>query len=141
MRFSQLDGLTVGVWGAGVETRSFARQVAARLPRTRIAVLVREERHDARAEPERTARAPELTEQATIVGADRAVEALRACDVLVRSPGVSIHRPELRALGVGGLPVVTAPGLWLAERGGRNMIGATLTKGKSRRESLIAHQV
>jgi UDP-N-acetylmuramoyl-L-alanine---L-glutamate ligase len=141
MRFSQLDGLTIGVWGAGVETRSFGRQVAARLPRARIAVLVREERHDARAERERTLDAPELTRDAVIVGPDRAVEALRRCEVLVRSPGVSIHRPELRALAAHGLPIATPTGLWIAERGGRNMIGVTATKGKSTTASLIAHLV
>lgn len=140
MRFSQLDGLTIGVWGAGVETRSFGRQLAARLPRARIAVLVREERLDARAQREETLHVPELPAQA-IIGPERAVEALRYCDVLVRSPGVSIHRPELRALAARGVPIVTPTGLWIEEREGFNIIGVTATKGKSTTASLIAHLV
>ncbi|HWK27935.1 MAG TPA: UDP-N-acetylmuramoyl-L-alanine--D-glutamate ligase [Solirubrobacter sp.] len=126
MRFSALDGLRIGVWGAGLETRSFARHVAAELPRARIAVVVLERPEDA----------PELTDGATVVGAAGAVDALRGCDALVRSPGVSIHRPELRALRI---PVVTPTGLWMAERGGRQVIGVTATKGKSTTSALIAH--
>jgi UDP-N-acetylmuramoylalanine--D-glutamate ligase len=124
VRFSQLDGLTVGVWGAGAETRSFAHLAAERLPRARIAVVVLEEPADA----------PELTDGAQVVDASRARDALRSCNVVIRSPGVSIHRPELR-----GLPTTTPTGLWMAERHGRRVIGITGTKGKSTIASLAAH--
>src|SRR4051794_28902390 len=115
MRFSDLNGLTIGVWGAGLETRSFARHVAAKLPRARIAVVVLEQAADA----------PELTDGARVVDAPGAADALAGCDILVRSPGVSIYRPEIR------IPTTTPTGLWLAERAGRNVIGLTATKGKS----------
>ena len=126
MRFSELDGLAVGVWGAGLETRSFARLLRERLPRARIAVVVLEA----------PAEAPELTDGATVVDAAHAAEALTACDILVRSPGVSIYRPELA-----GVPTATPTGLWLAEREGRNVIGVTATKGKSTTAKLIAHLI
>ncbi|MBE2320351.1 UDP-N-acetylmuramoyl-L-alanine--D-glutamate ligase [Solirubrobacter sp. CPCC 204708] len=125
MRFSALDGLTIGVWGAGLETRSFARHVAAQLPRARIAVVVLEEPADA----------PELTDGARVVDASGA-DALRGCDVVVRSPGVSIYRPELR-----GLRTTTPTALWMAEREGRRVIGVTATKGKSTTSKLIAHLI
>lgn len=131
MRFSALDGLRVGVWGAGVETRSFAQSLDAYLPRARIVVVVLEEPVDA----------PELTEGARIVDAAHAVDALRGCDILVRSPGVSIHRPEVRAVVANGTPTATPTGLWLAERQGRCTIGVTATKGKSTTASLIAHLI
>src|SRR5689334_14152513 len=126
MRFSALDGLTLGVWGAGLETRSFARHVAERLPRARIAVVVLEE----------PAEAPELTDGARVVEAAGAAEALAGCDVVVRSPGVSVYRPELR-----GLRTTTPTALWMAERAGRDVIGVTATKGKSTTSKLIAHLV
>lgn len=131
MRFSELDGHSIGVWGAGVETRSFARVLRSSLARARIAVVVLEDAPDA----------PELTADARVVSAGEAVEALKACDVLVRSPGVSRHRPELQAITALGTPIVTPTGLWLAERGGRNTIGITATKGKSTTASLVAHLV
>jgi UDP-N-acetylmuramoylalanine--D-glutamate ligase len=124
VRFSQLDGLTVGVWGAGLETRSFARHLRERLPRARIAVVVLEAPADA----------PELTDGARVVDAAGVSEALRACDIVVRSPGVSIYRPELA-----GLTTCTPTGLWMAEREGRDVIGVTATKGKSTTAKLIAH--
>ena len=126
MRFSALDGLRIGVWGAGLETRSFARHLADKLPRARITVVVLEEPADA----------PELTGGAVIVDAAGAVDALRDCDVVVRSPGVSIYRPELR-----GLKTTTPTALWMAEREGRDVIGVTATKGKSTTSKLIAHLI
>jgi UDP-N-acetylmuramoylalanine--D-glutamate ligase len=59
--------------------------------------------------------------------------------VVVRSPGVSIHRPELRAVLASGTPVTTATALWLAERGGEGVIGVTGTKGKSTTAALACH--
>jgi UDP-N-acetylmuramoylalanine--D-glutamate ligase len=131
-RFSELDGATVGVWGAGREIRSFAAQLARRLPAARIAVAAFDgpppvDVHEA------------LGSGARVVTGPEAAEALGDCDVVVRSPGVSIHRPELRALAVAGVPTRTATGLWLGERDGRRVIGVTGTKGKSTTAALTCH--
>ena len=131
MRFSELEGKTIGVWGVGRETRSFARHAAAKLRNARLVLVVLEERGE-------VVNGPGL-EDARIVGPDRAVEELAGCDVLVRSPGVSIHKPALRALARRGLTITTGTGLWLAERAGERVIGVTGTKGKSTTATLIAH--
>lgn len=133
MRFSDLEGAAVGVWGAGREIRSFAAQLEQRLPSARIAVLAFDS-PPGREEIE-SLRAPEAE---VVVGAGLA-EALGHCDVVVRSPGVSIHRPEMSALRGKGVPIATATGLWLAERGGRGVVGITGTKGKSTTASLAHH--
>lgn len=139
LRFSDLAGQQVAVWGAGLETRSFARQLAAHLPTARIAWLIVED--DApgplptpEAEPELLAGGAQV-----LRAADVAATLPGAADVLVRSPGVSIHRAEVVAIHAAGIRTATATGLWLAERGGRNVIGVTATKGKSTTASLIAH--
>lgn len=134
MRFSELDGAAVGVWGAGREISSLARQLERRLPSARIAVI------GVDASPDDGVRALAAATGARIVsGAAEAAAALAECDAVVRSPGVSIHRPELVALRDGGTPVTTATALWLAERGGRGVIGITGTKGKSTTAALTAH--
>ncbi|MGA2320498.1 MAG: UDP-N-acetylmuramoyl-L-alanine--D-glutamate ligase [Solirubrobacteraceae bacterium] len=133
MRFSELDGASVGVWGAGREIRSFAEQLRRRLPAARITVAAFDE--TPAAEVGATLMAP----GARIVTAAEAAGAFAGCDVLVRSPGVSIHRPELRAVRASGVPVTTATALWLAERGGRGVIAVTGTKGKSTTAALVYH--
>jgi UDP-N-acetylmuramoyl-L-alanine---L-glutamate ligase len=127
MRFSELDGRSIGLWGLGRETRSLAEQARARLPGARIEVLVADEGSD--------------LDGVRVVPQADAVAALRGCDVVVRSPGVSIHRPEIHVLAEHGVRVVTATGLWLAEREGRRVIGVTGTKGKSTTATMVAHLV
>lgn len=129
MRFSDLDGQAIGVWGVGREIRSFASHVRARLPAARIVAVVTED-------PADDVRGG-VGSEARVVGAADAFAALSGCDVLVRSPGVSIYRPELRALAAHGLPVATPTGLWLAEREGMRVIGITGTKGKSTTATLV----
>jgi UDP-N-acetylmuramoylalanine--D-glutamate ligase len=133
VRFSELDGARVGVWGAGREVRSFADQMARRLPSARIAVIALD------AEPDADVRTLLAAPDARVVCGDEVLPALSECDAVVRSPGVSIHRPELRTLTERGIPVATATGLWLAERGGRGVIGITGTKGKSTTSALTTH--
>jgi UDP-N-acetylmuramoylalanine--D-glutamate ligase len=133
VRFSELDGLRVGVWGAGREIGSFAGQLSRRLPSARIVVAAFD-----------TVPAGDVRETlgapgARVVTGEEIVEALAGCDVVVRSPGVSVHRSEMRALREHGTPVTTATALWLAERGGGGAIGVTGTKGKSTTAALAAH--
>jgi UDP-N-acetylmuramoyl-L-alanine---L-glutamate ligase len=130
VRFSDLDGATIGVWGVGTETRSFAAQLRRRLPDARIAAIVQDTAPAV--DPRAALDAPEAL---VAIGSDAAA-ALARCDVVVRSPGVSIHRPELAALRA---RVVTPTGLWLAEREGRGVVGITGTKGKSTTAALAFH--
>lgn len=132
MRFSDLEGASVGVWGAGREIRSFAEQLRRRLPEASITVIAFDS-------PASNSEIETIAEDARVAVGAGVVEALGECDVIVRSPGVSIHRPELEKLRELGLPIATATGLWLAERGGRGVIGFTGTKGKSTTAALASH--
>ncbi len=133
MRFSQLADRRVGVWGVAREARSLARLLGERLPGARLAVVAT----DAPAEPE--ALAPFLAAGAEPVHGAAILPALRGCDVVVRSPGVSVYRDELAALRAAGVPVATATGLWMAEPHAAPVVGVTGTKGKSTTATLIAH--
>lgn len=133
MRFSELEDKSIGVWGAGREIRSFASQLNRRIPSARIAVLA----SDDPASP--GARDDLGAPDAQVAFGEEIVPALAACDVIVRSPGVSMYRDELRALRARGVLVTTATALWLAEVGGTGVIGVTGTKGKSTTAALIAH--
>lgn len=133
MRFSELEGATVGVWGAGREIASFADQLHRRLPAAQIRVAAFD------APPDDAVRDTLHAPNALLVSGEEIVPALAACDVVVRSPGVSIHRPELQALREQGKPITTATALWLAEQGGKGVIGITGTKGKSTTASLTHH--
>lgn len=116
MKFSELEGRTVALWGLGRETLAFRDQLAQRLPSARINAVIDDDTPTAEAEG-----------------------ALAAADVLVRSPGVSIYKPLIQDAIRDGTSVTTATGLWLAERGGRHVIGVTGTKGKSTTATVIAH--
>jgi UDP-N-acetylmuramoylalanine--D-glutamate ligase len=133
VRFSELEGRRIGVWGAGREIGSFADQLTRRLPGASIVAAA----FDGEA-PEGVLgllRSPE----ARILRGEEIVAGLSACDLIVRSPGVSVHRAELRELSERGVPITTATALWLAEREGRGVIGVTGTKGKSTTAALTAH--
>lgn len=132
MRFSDLEGASVGVWGAGREIRSFLDQLSRRLPRARVAVAAFD-RSPGDAELEVLPQGTRVT-----VGAEVAAS-LAGCDAVIRSPGVSIHRPEVEHLLAAGIPITTATGLWLAEQGGHNVIAITGTKGKSTTAALAHH--
>ncbi len=133
VRFSELDGTRIGVWGAGREIGSFAGQLARRLPSARIVVAAFDQPPDARVL--QRLKAP----GARVVTGEDVLEALGGCELVVRSPGVSIHRPELQALLAAGVPVTTATALWLAEHGPAGVIGVTGTKGKSTTAALACH--
>ncbi len=119
MRFSALRGRRVGVWGLGREGRAIVRAVGEGLPGTSLTVV-----------DERTPGEP---------GVGRDPAALRGCDVVVRSPGISRYRPEIADLVAAGVEMTTGTNLWFAEHPGARAIGVTGSKGKSTTSALIAH--
>ena len=133
MRFSELDGKRIGVWGAGREIVSFAEQLHRRVPSARVVAAAFD------AQPPDHVGDILLAPDARVLTGTDMLEGLSRCDVVVRSPGVSTHREELVALRERGVAVTTATGLWLAQCAGERVIGVTGTKGKSTTAALIAH--
>lgn len=135
VRFSELDGARIGVWGAGREIRSFASQLARRLPSAQIVVAA----FDAPPTPDALKALKAPAARVVTTADDDVVATLSRCEVVVRSPGVSIHRPEITVLREMGVAVTTATSLWLSERGGQGVLGVTGTKGKSTTAALAFH--
>jgi UDP-N-acetylmuramoylalanine--D-glutamate ligase len=112
MRLPQLTGKRVAVWGLGVEGRAA------------MALL------------------PTLARPASLVAvtdADgSAADVLREADAVVKSPGISRHREDAEALAAAGV-LTSGTNLFLAETGGRGVVGVTGSKGKSTTSALLAH--
>lgn len=124
MRVCELEGARVGLWGAGREAASVWRALPSR---TGVTVAT-----DAPASAAERAAFP----GARFADGAAAAAALAACDVVVRSPGISRYRDDARALADAGVRITTATNLWFAEHGGERVIAVTGTKGKSTTASL-----
>jgi UDP-N-acetylmuramoylalanine--D-glutamate ligase len=118
LRWSDLAGRRVGVWGLGVEGRATLRRLAADgvTPVARVDERV----PDALSGPEGQA-------------------ALAGCDVVVKSPGISRYAPACRALVAAGVPVVGGLGLWLDGVDRSRVACVTGTKGKSTTTAIAGH--
>jgi UDP-N-acetylmuramoyl-L-alanine---L-glutamate ligase len=130
MRASDLGGSRVAIWGLGREGRAAIRFLRARHPKLPLIVL--DEAPDAAA-------SAEFDDIEYALGVRAIGAALAQIDVLVKSPGVSLYRPEITAARNNGVPITSLLNLWFAEGIGLDTICVTGTKGKSTTASLIAH--
>lgn len=120
LSWSGLAGRAVGIWGWGVE----GQVAAARLRAVGVQPVIVDDfgsgdgvvRFDAGGE-----------------------EALRSCQVVVKSPGVSRRRSEVVALESAGVQVVGGLGLWMEGVERRRVCCVTGTKGKSTTVSVLGH--
>jgi UDP-N-acetylmuramoyl-L-alanine---L-glutamate ligase len=123
--WSELAGRSVGVWGLGVEGQANLRKLA-QLGVTPVLV-------DDRPPPGAVAGRP-------VLATDRGgLAALAACEIIVKSPGISRYRDDLRSLQARGIPVTGGLGLWLAEARRDHVVCITGTKGKSSTTAIAGH--
>jgi UDP-N-acetylmuramoyl-L-alanine---L-glutamate ligase len=123
--WSDLRGARAGVWGLGVEGQANLRKLAALGAEP---VLV-----DDKPPAEGPGGRPVLAT------ADGGLDALAACEVVVKSPGISRYRPEVAELAGRGIRVAGGLGLWLAEADRDRVICITGTKGKSSVAAVAGH--
>jgi UDP-N-acetylmuramoylalanine--D-glutamate ligase len=123
--WSALADATVGIWGLGVEGRASIRRLAAL---GRVPVLVDD------APP-----APEVDGLPVLATSANGLDALEACDVVVKSPGISRYRPEVAQLEASGVAVYGGLGLFMAEADPTRVACITGTKGKSTTTALAVH--
>ena len=129
MRAADLAQRRVAIWGLGREGRAAIRFLRQRHPAMPLLLLD----DDREAQPP-----PGLADIACAFGAAQIAAALDRVDVIVKSPGVSLERDEIRAAGAKGIAVTSLINLWFAERYPVTTICVTGTKGKSTTASLIA---
>src|SRR5579859_1225148 len=126
LSWSDLAGARVGIWGLGREGHASLRKLATLGAEP---VLV----DDRPAAP--------VDGHQVLVTADGGLAALEACDVVVKTPGLSRYRPEMARLAAAGVPVTGGLGLWLAEADLRRVLVVTGTKGKSTTSSVAGHLI
>jgi UDP-N-acetylmuramoylalanine--D-glutamate ligase len=123
--WSALADAAVGVWGLGVEGQASARRLDA-LGVTHVLV------DDAPGAVAMDGRAVLSTEP-------DGLQALLRCDVVVKSPGISRYRPEVRELEGAGVAVCGGLGLFMAEADPARVVCITGTKGKSTTTAIAVH--
>lgn len=123
--WSDLRGSRAGVWGLGVEGMASLRKLESLGIEP---VLVDDHPRQGGSEGHR------------VLGtAEGGLEALAQCDVVVKTPGISRYRADVRDLAERGIPVVGGLGLWLAEADRNRVVCVTGTKGKSSTTAIAGH--
>jgi UDP-N-acetylmuramoyl-L-alanine---L-glutamate ligase len=124
--WSALTSASVGIWGLGVEGAASLRRLQSMGIEP---VLV-----DDHAAPETTGGGGEVL--ATGTGG---LAALLACDVVIKSPGISRYRPEVAQLEQAGVAVRSGLGLWLEDVPMEHVVCITGSKGKSTTSAIAGH--
>jgi UDP-N-acetylmuramoylalanine--D-glutamate ligase len=134
MHISELEQSRVALWGAGREAASTYRALQ-RAGRTEEVLVVTDAPATSRERSAFVGGPP-----ARFASGSAGIDALCSSDVIVRSPGISIYRPDMRYLKSCGVRVTTATNLWMADHNeDPRVLVVTGTKGKSTTASLITH--
>ena len=129
----ELEGRGIALWGAGKETASAYRAIVSRVTPARVAVVT-----DEPAPPADRERFP-AGAPLHFASGEEGRDVLLRSEVVVRSPGVSVYRPEAAALAAAGVEVTTGTNLWFAEHAGDLVVAVTGSKGKSTTSALVSH--
>jgi UDP-N-acetylmuramoylalanine--D-glutamate ligase len=118
--WSDLRGTRVGLWGLGREGHASLRKLRA------MGV-----------EPVLVDDAP--GEEGVLKTADGGLGALKRCEVVIKTPGISPYTPEADELRAAGVTLAGGLGLWMNEADPVRVVYVTGTKGKSTTSSILGH--
>lgn len=118
--WADLPGRSVGVWGLGVEGRASVE----RLRSMGVEPVIVDDRP---------------SDPGVLATNDGGLDALRRCEVVIRTPGMSRYRSDVEALAASGVTLVGGLGLWLVDAPLDRVVCITGTKGKSTTTSIAGH--
>ena len=118
--WSDLRGARVGVWGLGKEGQATVRKLRT----LAVSPVLVDDRPN---------------ESGVLPTADGGLDALKACAVVIKTPGISPYRTEAGELRAAGVTLAGGLGLWANEADLSRVVYVTGTKGKSTTSSVIGH--
>jgi len=130
MRFAELAGKRVAVWGFGREGHAALAALQLRLPGRPVTLFCSE------------AEAPYgLAAHPAVRVVTQAPNAavLSNYDVVIKSPGIGAYRAEILDAQHNGTHFTSGTALWFAENPAARVVAVTGTKGKSTVSALVAH--
>jgi UDP-N-acetylmuramoylalanine--D-glutamate ligase len=130
MRWADLAGRRVAVWGFGREGRAALDALARHLPAQPVDLYCAADEVNAA-----TAAFPAVV----VHGVPPDADALAAYGVVIKSPGISAYKPELLDAQARGTRFTSGTALWFAGHADARSIAVTGTKGKSTTSALMAH--
>jgi len=130
MRWAELRGKRVAVWGFGREGRAALSALARHLPGQRVTLYC---------VPGEVEAARAAFPSVDVSDAVPDAGTLAAHDVVIKSPGISAYKPELLDAKLHGTRFTSGSALWFGEHVDARTIAVTGTKGKSTTSALIAH--
>lgn len=131
MRFAELAGRRLAVWGGGQEGRAAFAALRARLPGMPVAWLCRPD--------EAAAVRADAGADADVRAIEVDADALAAFEIVVKSPGISPYRAPVPEAAAHGVRFTSGSAIWFAEHPEARTLCVTATKGKSTTAALIAH--
>lgn len=133
LSWADLPGRKVGLYGLGVEGRASLRACRS----LGIEPIVVQDEPDHAGVP---GSGDAVRGDPPVIGiGNGGLEALAACDVVIKSPGISRYGEAVRTLQAAGVAVVGGTGLWLAGADLSRVLVVTGTKGKSTTTAIAAH--
>lgn len=135
MRIQDFRGRKTAIWGLGREGWSVLHTLRRELPDLPLSVL-----NDSELGPDERERLSRAGNVDLCTG-QGLKERLFNFDVVIKSPGVSLYRPEIDEARQKGVVFTSSTNIWFAERPGETTVCVTGTKGKSTTSSLVAHML
>jgi len=133
MQLQDLQDKNVAIWGAGKDGESALGCIRKRFPEQPLVVLS-DQKIPASRQDQLCRYAP-----VDFVFQDAVAQRLCQCDIVIKSPGISIYRDEIDAARKAGTVFTATAHLWFSELKNCSVIGVTGTKGKSTTASIIHH--
>ncbi|MEX1826125.1 UDP-N-acetylmuramoyl-L-alanine--D-glutamate ligase [Luteibacter sp. CQ10] len=130
MRWADLAGRRIAVWGFGREGRAALNALARHLPGQPVDLHCAPDEAD-------VARAAFPSARVHVDAPDEAT--LSGYDVVIKSPGISAYKPELLGAQSRGTRFTSGTALWFASHADARTVAVTGTKGKSTTSALLAH--
>jgi UDP-N-acetylmuramoylalanine--D-glutamate ligase len=127
----------VAIWGFGIEGKAVFEYIGKHFPDVQLAVLS----DGPLPEPDIAWIGRTAGKAVAFIHGDALAAAVQSgdFDLIVKSPGVSLYRPEVIAAKRQGIEFTSATNLWFAQNRSAKTVVVTGTKGKSTTARLLHH--